>query len=97
MSIFDMLEVVVRYAAHPAEVAPLGRQPADSACDIIDETGAPMFSDGDGANRDQVSVEYGSRDVAVLLARDHGAGLIVVRVQVAETAAAKSAAAEGVS
>lgn len=97
MSIFDKLEVVVRYAAHPAEITPLGRQPNDNKCDIIDENGEPAFVDTESAPLERVSVEFGSRDVAVLLARDHSAGLVVVRVQVAEAMSADAVAAEGVS
>lgn len=93
MSLFDKLEVFVRYAAHPATVSPLGRQVADGACDIIDETGAPVFPHTESARRDQVSVEFGSHDVAMLLARDGSAGLVVVRIQVTERA--EDGAAEG--
>jgi hypothetical protein len=87
MSIFDKLEVVVRYAVYPADIMPLGRQPAGS--DIIDENGRPVFIDA--APLDRVTIEFGSRDVAVLLARDHGVGLVLVRVQAAEAASADAA------
>jgi hypothetical protein len=93
MSIFDKLEVFVRCGAHPATMSPLGRQVADGDCDIIDETGAPVFPHTESAPGDQVSVEFGSHDVAMLLARDGRAGLVVIRIQVAEKA--EGAAAEG--
>ena len=89
MSVFDKLEVFVRYSAHPATVSPLGRY-GESNCDIIDETGEPVFLDTAGERRERISVEFGSRDVALLLARDHGA-LVAIRVQVAETAEATAA------
>ncbi len=70
MSIFDKLEIVVRYATQPTELTPLSRQPAGATCDIIDENGDSALLDVDDTPFEHISLGFGSRDVAVLLARD---------------------------